>query len=56
MEYSELKLALILVIIGGSNINKNEEEKHNSKSHREKCHLLIVGEPGSGKSELLHYS
>ncbi|EFA84139.1 MCM family protein [Heterostelium album PN500] len=47
-----VKLALMLVMIGGVSINDRET---NTK-RRGECHMLLVGEPGTGKSQFLKYA
>ncbi|KRX00910.1 P-loop containing nucleoside triphosphate hydrolase [Pseudocohnilembus persalinus] len=46
----DLKLSIILCIIGGVSGTQNNTRI------RGQCHLLIVGEPGTGKSQLLKYA
>ena len=48
MDIQEVKLALLLILLGGSASNEGDE--------RTQCHLLLIGEPGCGKSELLRWA
>lgn len=46
-----VKLALLLVLIGG--ISKSDKT---GVKVRGDCHLLLVGDPGTGKSQFLRYA
>eukprot|EP01133_Synstelium_polycarpum_P004959 gene4959-5764_t len=46
-----VKLALLLVLIGGVPINEVSLGKR-----RGECHMLLVGEPGTGKSQFLKFA
>lgn len=54
-----VKAGILLAIIGGSNL---EDEKDGQGSHkkyrtslRPDCHILLIGDPGQGKSQLLKF-
>lgn len=49
-EKYDIKLALLLCLIGGVALQEDGTRV------RGLCHLLIVGEPGTGKSQLLKYA
>ncbi|MDD5178625.1 MAG: minichromosome maintenance protein MCM, partial [Candidatus Nanoarchaeia archaeon] len=48
--YSEIKLALVLQLMGGSRKIREDGTKT-----RGDIHMLLVGDPGSGKSQLLQF-
>lgn len=45
------KLAFLLSLIGGVSYIEYETGNHN----RNECHILMIGDPGTGKSQLLKY-
>ena len=47
-----VKLAFLLVLIGG----KQEVTANGQNKVRGECHMLLVGEPGTGKSQFLKYA
>ncbi|EGG22705.1 MCM family protein [Cavenderia fasciculata] len=47
-----VKLALLLVVIGGVPVR----DKVNGTNRRGECHMLLVGEPGTGKSQFLKFA
>eukprot|EP01060_Flectonema_neradi_P024692 TRINITY_DN3358_c2_g1_i1.p1 TRINITY_DN3358_c2_g1~~TRINITY_DN3358_c2_g1_i1.p1 ORF type:complete len:929 (+),score=162.58 TRINITY_DN3358_c2_g1_i1:43-2829(+) len=49
----KVKLGLILVLIGGFSVNN--EEAHGNKTRGE-CHMLLVGDPGTAKSQFLRFA
>lgn len=54
-----VKLALAVVLAGGSQLKENKEEDENAESAitpRSQSHLLLVGDPGTGKSQLLRFA
>jgi len=56
-----VKAGIILAITGGSNLEEADKEannSHNTKyrtSIRPDCHILIIGDPGQGKSQMLKF-
>lgn len=46
------KKGLLLALVGG--VAKKETNQTGSKRIRGDIHVLLVGEPGTGKSRLLH--
>lgn len=44
------KLALLLVLLGGV------QGQHGSSNVRGNCHMLLVGDPGVGKSQLMKFA
>lgn len=49
-EKNDIKLAVLLCLIGG--VSRVE----NNTRIRGQCHMLLVGEPGTGKSMILKYA
>ncbi|XP_066253160.1 uncharacterized protein [Euwallacea similis] len=49
-----LKLAIAIVLAGGSQFNDNTSET--GVETRAESHLLLVGDPGTGKSEMLRFA
>ncbi|KYR01834.1 MCM family protein [Tieghemostelium lacteum] len=47
-----VRLAMLLVLIGGVHVHQKEK----NLKIRGECHLLLVGEPGTGKSQFLKYA
>lgn len=44
------KLALLLVLLGGV------QGAHNGSNVRGNCHMLLIGDPGVGKSQLMKFA
>lgn len=44
-----IKLALLLALIGGTPPSKSQD----TPSTRSQCHILLIGDPGTAKSQLL---
>ena len=51
-ERYEVKLGLLLSLIGGVS-QKMDAENHSNIKIRGQIHMLMVGEPGTGKSQML---
>jgi DNA helicase MCM9 len=49
-----VKLALLMVLVGAS--ETRSEHKSSRVKTRGDCHLLLVGDPGTGKSQLMRYA
>ncbi len=47
-ERHEVKLGLLLSLIGG--VSQKMDEEHSNIKIRGQIHMLMVGEPGTGKS------
>lgn len=48
-----VKLALAVILAGGSRYNENDTTNPHIRSEP---HLLLVGDPGTGKSQLLNFA
>ncbi|GAM24606.1 hypothetical protein SAMD00019534_077810 [Acytostelium subglobosum LB1] len=47
-----VKLATMMILVGGVEIN----DKESGIKRRGECHMLLVGEPGTGKSQFLKFA
>ena len=50
-ERCEVKLGLLLSLIGG--VSQKMDDEHSNIKIRGQIHMLMVGEPGTGKSQML---
>lgn len=48
-----VKLAVILTVIGGTANEDDPSGKSEARRHRKEGHILLVGDPGTGKSQFL---
>lgn len=48
-----VKLAVLLTVIGGSSSEDSDVESVGARRHRKEGHLLLVGDPGTAKSQFL---